>query len=386
MRATNHHGRGNAKHAGREFDTRKAKHIDPAKASENLYWTWDGEGSFQQSELAFYRETFQASLDAQNARHMERRQLARVKSMEQFYGSRNYQPEGSLLYIGSMEDGKGQVSREALWECAQEYRAWEEAQSQERGGFYKPLTMALHCDEKGQIHVEERGVYMYRDKDGNMAIGQNAALEAASFELPEPGQAVGKFNNRKMTWDAARREKWLDICEEHGFHIERQPRPRGPGQKHVDLETWQEQQDAQKAQAAARRAERQASQREQAAVAQLREAWNEKQEAARAKETAGEQRAGTEAWAAEQKRLLEAEADRIAAVQGVITYMKATSSRQPGMSFYEQVLANAKNKGFVERNRPKVAQPPLDPVAEAKKAADQVTDKEKQPGNNGLSL
>lgn len=235
MRATNHHGRGSAKHAGREFDVTKTPHIDPARVAQNRYWTWDGGSSLEASERAYYRETFQPGLDAQNELHRQRRQHKRIRDMEQVYTSRNTQPEGSLLYIGSKRDGP--IDPDVLWACAAEYRAWEQEQL---GGAYVPLSMAMHVDEDGQIHVEERGVYQYRDEAGNWQIGQAAALEAAGIPLPDETQPRSRGNNRKMTWDAARREAWIDIAEAHGFVIEREPEQQRP---HLGLEAWQAWQD-----------------------------------------------------------------------------------------------------------------------------------------------
>lgn len=236
MRAANHHGRGTAKHARREFDVSKTPHIDPARTAQNRYWSWDGQDSFEASERAYYQETFADALDAQNEQHRQRRQYKRVREMEQVYQGRNTQPEGSLLYIGCKKDGP--IDPAVLWACAEEYRAWEQ---DALGGHYVPLTMALHVDEDGQFHVEERGVYQYQDEAGNWQIGQAAALEAAGVPLPDPSQPRSKENNRKMSWDAARREKWLDVVEAHGFKLERTPEAPRP---HLGLEAWQAYQDA----------------------------------------------------------------------------------------------------------------------------------------------
>lgn len=237
MRAANHHGRGSAKHAGREFDVSKAPHIDPARCSGNIYWTWDGQKSLEAAERAYYSQTFQDGLDAQNELHRQRRQYKRVRDMGQVYEGRNTQPEGSLLYIGSKKE-LGLVDPAVLWACAEEYRAWEQ---DALGGCYVPLTLALHQDEDGQFHVEERGVYQYQDEAGNWQIGQAAALEAAGVPLPDPSKDRSKDNNRKMTWDAARREKWLDIVEAHGFTLEREPEQHRP---HMGLQAWQAWEDA----------------------------------------------------------------------------------------------------------------------------------------------
>lgn len=238
MRATNHHGRGTARHVSRKgFD---APHIDRAKAKDNIYWTWDSKASHdapdvEMSELRYYRQSYQPGLDEQNSKHKVRRQYARIRTIEDVYHARNTQPEESLLYIGN-RDNLTDVSTGALWRCVADYVNWEKAYSKAHGDFYKPLSLALHADEQGQIHVHERGVYQHKDDAGNWQIGQARALEAAGIPLPHPSKPRDKYNNRKQSWDAVRRKKWIDIVESYGFAIEREPEASRP---HLPLEAWQ---------------------------------------------------------------------------------------------------------------------------------------------------
>lgn len=243
MRATNHHGRGTARHVSRKgFD---APHIDRAKAKDNIYWTWDSKASHdapdvEMSELRYYTQTYQPGLDEQNSKHKARRQYARIRTIEDVYHARNTQPEESLLYIGN-RDNLTDVSTGTLWKCVADYVNWEKAYSKAHGDFYKPLSLALHADEQGQIHVHERGVYQHKDDAGNWQIGQAWALEAAGIPLPHPSKPRDKYNNRKQSWDAVRRKKWIDIVEAHGYQIEREPEASRP---HLPLEAWQTLQDA----------------------------------------------------------------------------------------------------------------------------------------------
>lgn len=250
MRAANHHGRGTAKHAGRNFDLGKADHIDPTKTKDNRYWSiYHGETTgerLEADEMRYYRKRFSAAAEAQNEKYRKNRQHSRIRTTDDWYRDRVRQPEGSLLYIGD-KSNRRDVPPDVLWACASRYIRWEQDYSKAHGGFYEPLSFALHVDERGQWHVEERGVYQYRNAEGDWMVGQNAALEAAGFVLPEPGQKLSRTNNRKMTWDAVRRKKWLDIVEEAGFTIERQPKE---GDLHLPLEAWQALKDAQMAQEA----------------------------------------------------------------------------------------------------------------------------------------
>lgn len=246
MRAANHHGKGGAIHPSRRFDLEKADHIDAEKAKMNIYWTWNhgrvkNEGGkaavdFREAEIAYY-ENFEAHRRRQNEKNKAAGNSKRDKgSAEEVYKSRNSQPEGSLLYIGC-KDNRADVDPAVLWACFEEYREWEKEASV---GFYVPLTAALHVDERGQWHVEERGIYQYKDSEGNLAIGQVEALRQAGFELPNPDEPRSKGNNYKMTWDSLRRDKWHDIAEAHGFDIIREPNKHG---EHLPLEQWQQVQD-----------------------------------------------------------------------------------------------------------------------------------------------
>ena len=214
MRATNHHGRGTAKHASRHGYT--APHIDKARSKDNRFWTWcggvretDADGAcpgLEGDERLYYSSMFRKGIEAQNEIYRKRRQYGKVRTPDDFYARRVTQPEESLLYIGD-KSFRGAVSPDVLWDCVREYVAWEREFSRAHGDFYVPLSLSLHADERGQWHVHERGVYQYADGAGNLRIGQAAALEAAGFPLPDPDADRSVDNNRKMTWDAARREK-----------------------------------------------------------------------------------------------------------------------------------------------------------------------------------
>lgn len=243
MRATNHHGRGTAKHASRHGYT--APHIDKARSKDNRFWTWcggvretDADGAcpgLEGDERLYYSSMFRKGIEAQNEIYRKRRQYGKVRTPDDFYARRVTQPEESLLYIGD-KSFRGAVSPDVLWDCVREYVAWEREFSRAHGDFYVPLSLSLHADERGQWHVHERGVYQYADGAGNLRIGQAAALEAAGFPLPDPDADRSVDNNRKMTWDAARREKWLDVVAAHGFQVEREPEEARP---HMGLEAWQ---------------------------------------------------------------------------------------------------------------------------------------------------
>lgn len=242
MRATNHHGRGTARH-NRHKDF-ASPHIDKKRTKYNILWALGEKPQrgnsldIEAAERRYYEQTFTESLEAQNARHIKSRHKERVRTMDDIY-RKIKPPEESLLYIGNKKY-RGDVDIDTLWECVVEYIEWEMDYSKQHGNFYQVLSLALHANEKGQIHVHERGVYQYQSADG-WKLEQVTALKKAGFPLPEPEALRDNENNRKAVWDAGRREKWIDIIESHGYQIEREPEEDRP---HMGLEAWQALQDA----------------------------------------------------------------------------------------------------------------------------------------------
>ena len=224
MRATRHNGRwGSAKHNERDFDVSKAGHIDAARSSDNMYWTWAGDIGLQDAERKYYEENFGEALAAQNARHIAARNYSRVKTMEQLVSGRNSCPEETLLQIGNMKAG---TDADDFTACIADYLAWEDTWAKDHGNPCKLLTAAVHVDEASP-HAHLRRVWQHKDKDGNLTMGGMAeALEAAGVPLPDPAKPVGKMNNRKMTFDRICRDKWVEICEAHGYVIEHEPDPK----------------------------------------------------------------------------------------------------------------------------------------------------------------
>lgn len=84
------------------------------------------------------------------------------------------------------------------------------------------LDWALHLDE-GTPHIHERHVFDCENKYGEVAPQQEKALEALGFELPKPDKPLGRYNNRKITFDAACRTLLFDIAKQHGLELEEEP-------------------------------------------------------------------------------------------------------------------------------------------------------------------
>ena len=79
----------------------------------------------------------------------------------------------------------------------------------------KCLDFALHGDEPGSgLHIHSDWVYESVDKNGNVYPCIDACLKDNGIELPNPEEPKGRYNNRKMSFDAVVRQKWYDIIEE----------------------------------------------------------------------------------------------------------------------------------------------------------------------------
>lgn len=246
MRATIHNGRTgkdgayNTKHNDRQFDIRNAEHIDPERVKKNRYWNWTGNPkmSFEDAEAAFYEKYIRKHLDAQNARYEAQRHAERAKTMDEYRRSPQTCPEEVILMIGKAEDT---IPADMMARIIQEQINWE----QEQFPGAKVLDVALHMDEQGAPHIHERRAWIYTDKDGNLAISQNKALEQMGVELPNPNRPRGRFNNRKQTFSRMCREHLLQICREHGLEIEEIPQEKSrSGLSHVAYMTRQEEEKA----------------------------------------------------------------------------------------------------------------------------------------------
>lgn len=226
MRATIHNGRTShlgaftPKHNDRNFNINHAEHIDPERVKNNRYWNWTGkEITFEAAEIAFYEKHIRKHLDAQNARYEAQRHAERAKTMDEYRKSPQTCPEEVILQIGKMGDT---IPADMMARIIQEQINWEQRQFPG----VKVLDVALHMDEQGAPHIHERRAWVYTDKDGNLAISQNKALEQMGVELPNPDKPRGRFNNRKQTFSRMCREHLLQICREHGLQIEEIPQEK----------------------------------------------------------------------------------------------------------------------------------------------------------------
>ena len=240
MRVTQHSGRkhrtGKAystKHDDRNFST-EADNIDREKTVDNIVWTWydgfktneDGTPlhSFDEVELVFYQKRYGKQLASTNEKYIKARHKERVKSMDAWRKQVKHAPEEVITQIGKMNDHPDlDLFKICFLEYLDELEKWNRA----HGNVMHILDWALHQDEIGAPHTHIRRVWdYYNSKTKQFELGQEKALEAAGVPLPHPDKAPGRFNNRKMTFDAEMRIVWQNICKEHGLEIETIPLPK----------------------------------------------------------------------------------------------------------------------------------------------------------------
>lgn len=230
IRVSQHSGRtGSAKHNDRSFLANKsnqerkdmAPHIREDASVDNWFWCCQNGVSFSEAELNFYVKRYSAAQDAINERYRKEGHSERCKTVQDLYKGKLTRPEEMILQIGNMND---HISKEDFISCLNEYVRQINEWNREHGSHMHILNLAAHFDEASP-HAHLRRVWEYTDKDGLPRLGQNKALEAAGIELPEPNKKIGRYNNRKMTFDAMAREMWQQICKEHGFDIETEVRP-----------------------------------------------------------------------------------------------------------------------------------------------------------------
>lgn len=230
IRVSQHSGRtGSAKHNDRSFLADKsdqerkemAPHIREDASGDNRFWCCQDGVSFGEAELNFYVKRYSTAQEATNERYRKEGHSDRCKTVQDLYQGKLTRPEETILQIGDMN---AYISNEDFIVCLNEYVRQLNEWNREHGSHMHILNLAAHFDEASP-HAHLRRVWDYSDTDGLPRLGQNKALEAAGIELPDPDKKIGRYNNRKITFDAMAREMWQQICKDHGFDIETEVRP-----------------------------------------------------------------------------------------------------------------------------------------------------------------
>ena len=79
------------------------------------------------------------------------------------------------------------------------------------------------AESAGTPHIHERHVFDCENKYGEIAPQQEKALDALGFELPKPDKPFGRYNNRKITFDAVCRTMLFEIAKRHGLELDEVP-------------------------------------------------------------------------------------------------------------------------------------------------------------------
>lgn len=252
MRITTNHGRHtkgrvySPKHNDRQFNLEKSTHIDPARTSNNWEWQWlENHGkqcSFEDAEREFYARYISDHLRAVNSRYEAQRHAERIRSLDEYRRAPQSCPEETIICIGNREH---HPDPSELLAAYLELQHWQQRQFPQ----LHVLDYAMHLDEQGAPHIHERHVWTYTDADGHLAIGQARALEQMGIERPHPEQPRSRYNNAKITYTQAVRERFAEICRQRGLEIETTPRERSQsGLTLLEYQSRQEEQHLQELQ------------------------------------------------------------------------------------------------------------------------------------------
>ena len=221
------HGTYNPKHNDRSFNLANSEHIDQERAKGNIYWDCfhgfrsvlappdpdDLAATFSDVERRFYETHYTAFVEGQNERNAKNRHTERNRYIPDLLSSRKTCPEETICQLGTLDE---HASAEDLLNIVTEFIDEFKAKF---GDHVHVLDWALHLDESTP-HIHERHVFDCENQYGEIAPQQEKALEALSFELPDPAKPLSRRNNRKITFDAACRKMLFEIAKRHGLDLE----------------------------------------------------------------------------------------------------------------------------------------------------------------------
>lgn len=210
-----------------------SEHIDSERTKQNVYWdcyqgysfagsSQERQFNFTEIERAYYYEHYSDFVDAQNERNEQARHPERNRTIDDVLKNNKTCPEESVIQLGNIDhavtpDVLAKVSAEFFDEFNKRY-----------GSHIHILDWALHLDE-ATPHIHERHVFDAKNKYGELCPQQDKALEELGFELPDPAKKKGKYNNRKMNFDAECRKLFLEIAQRNGVQVECEPVYGGAG-------------------------------------------------------------------------------------------------------------------------------------------------------------
>lgn len=211
------------KHNSRNF--KGGPHIDRERSQNNIYWSWNNNPNFEESECAFYENHFRDYVENRNARYRKNGNKAKIKDLESYRKNKRSCPEEVIFSIGNKDST---VDPTVLHEVFKEFQEWhnDEFTDYEKGNCIYPLNYAVHQDEEGAPHIHLRRVYMSTDKHGDCIVNQTKCLEGLGIERPDVTKRKDRYNNPKITYTKMCRDKFTEIAKAKGLGIETKPRDR----------------------------------------------------------------------------------------------------------------------------------------------------------------
>ncbi len=207
IKASYHSGKGYAKHNNHYPVKRDKGNINYDLTSKNKIWTRKkGVTDVVLAEKMVYDEYFTEELEQQNKKYRKKGNYKYIRTMEEWMQAERHRAVENILQVGSIN---GYIDPDDLWDCYIEFTRWRK---QQYGNNIILISAVLHVDESTP-HIHERYVWYWTDSDGVKHTGMKKSMKQAGIDLPEPDKPEGRFNYRKITFDAACREKWLDIVE-----------------------------------------------------------------------------------------------------------------------------------------------------------------------------
>lgn len=246
MKATCRNGRTNssgrvfnANHNTKEETRKQQDHIDHDLTEQNKIWVRDmndldghkmipyhGSLDAKEYEEKFYQERYGAAREKKNQRYEASRHREKIKTIHDIYTAPRTAPMESLLQIGRNTD---QIDSDSLEKVTMEYADWLR---EKYGSNLDILDIALHVDE-ATPHIHARFVLYTRDKDGNRDVNQSGAFRDLKIERPDREHDTSRYNHPLITFSEQNRQQFYDICERHGYTIDRVV--ENPSKKHLEL-------------------------------------------------------------------------------------------------------------------------------------------------------
>lgn len=197
--------------------------------------THSSASTLRNRELMVYSKEFRAGIEERNSRYLAQRHPERVRTLEQVYTNKRTRPEECIVQVGNMIET---IHRNLFCELVRKLCMRLQKWNREHGYPFRLLDVAYHFDE-ATPHAHIRRVWKYTDDRGYVRIGQEEALRRAGVELPYPDKPVGRYNNRKISFDKMAREMWYEICREHGLDIDTKPLP---SRRHLSTKEYTQEQ------------------------------------------------------------------------------------------------------------------------------------------------